>query len=273
MSLIKSNAIQIGQSLTPTQNFVWYQPTVPDGTLRVAVGNFGATTDIMTVSNDGSVNFAGAATFQGGVDLGTVDIIGSSVGGGTLKIFEDTDNGTNYVALKAPDSVASNITFTLPAVDGSAGQALTTNGSGTLSWAAAGATITDDTSTDASYYPSLETSTSGSSTAVKVSSTKLYFNPSTGTLNATTFNSLSDVAMKTNINPVTNAVGVINSIEGVEFDWKDNQEKSAGVIAQQLEQILPHLVATNKDGTKSVNYAGLTAYLIEAIKELSAKIK
>ena len=44
------------------------------------------------------------------------------------------------------------------------------------------------------------------------------------------------------------------------------------MIAQQLEQILPHLVATSEDGLKSVNYAGLTAYLIEAVKVLAARV-
>lgn len=138
MSLIKSNAVQIGQSTTPTNNFVWYQPVTPDGTMRIAVGNHGSTTDVATFSSDGSVNFAGTATFQGGVDLGQVDIIGTSISAGTLRIFEDSDNGTNYVALKAPESVTSNVTFTLPSVDGSSGQALTTNGTGTLSWSNTG---------------------------------------------------------------------------------------------------------------------------------------
>jgi hypothetical protein len=52
--------------------------------------------------------------------------------------FSDTDN-TNYVAFKAPTVVATNITWTLPAVDGSSGQVLSTDGSGALSWASAGA--------------------------------------------------------------------------------------------------------------------------------------
>ena len=52
---------------------------------------------------------------------------------------EDTDNGSNYVALKAPNTLASDLTFTLPDADGSANQALVTNGSGVLSFAAVGA--------------------------------------------------------------------------------------------------------------------------------------
>jgi hypothetical protein len=55
-----------------------------------------------------------------------------------IRFRETTANGTNYVALKAPASVASDLTFTLPATDGASGQALVTNGSGVLSFASAG---------------------------------------------------------------------------------------------------------------------------------------
>jgi hypothetical protein len=55
-----------------------------------------------------------------------------------IRFRETTANGTNYVALKAPASVSSDLTFTLPATDGASGQALVTNGSGVLSFASAG---------------------------------------------------------------------------------------------------------------------------------------
>ncbi len=51
-----------------------------------------------------------------------------------VRFRETTANGTNYIALKAPASVASDLTFTLPATDGASGQALVTNGSGVLSF-------------------------------------------------------------------------------------------------------------------------------------------
>ena len=133
--------------------------------------------------------------------------------------------------------------------------------------------ITDETSSNADFYPALSDSTSGNYTNAYVSSTKLFFNPDSGTLNATTFNSLSDVSVKTNINEISNGLDVINSVSGVEFDWKDNGDHSAGVVAQELEKVLPHLVSTSDTGVKSVNYAGLTAYLLSAIQELSSKIK
>lgn len=63
---------------------------------------------------------------------------GNSTAGAELRLGEDTDNGTNYVALKAPNSLASNLTFTLPTADGAAGTALATDGAGNLQFVAAG---------------------------------------------------------------------------------------------------------------------------------------
>jgi hypothetical protein len=133
------------------------------------------------------------------------------------------------------------------------------------------AAITDDTTTNSSYYPVMYNATSGTPSVSYVSSTKLYFNPSTGTVNATIFNSLSDMNYKENVQPLSRSVDIINQLEGVSFTWKDNGLKSYGVIAQELEKVLPELVDTH-DGKKSVNYNGIIAFLINAIKEQNDEI-
>ena len=73
-----------------------------------------------------------------------------STTGGTLKIMEDTDNGSNFVGLKAPDSIASNLTLTLPSSDGSSGQVLGTNGSGVLSFVSTTSSLAGATDTNIS---------------------------------------------------------------------------------------------------------------------------
>ena len=72
--------------------------------------------------------------------LGSLEVQATSTAASDVRLYEDTDNGTNYVRLKAADTLASNVTFTLPSADGSNGQAIVTNGSGTLSFASAGVT-------------------------------------------------------------------------------------------------------------------------------------
>jgi hypothetical protein len=91
------------------------------------------------------------------------------------------------------------------------------------------------------------------------------------TIQAQDFNSTSDENLKTNIATVENGLETIKSLRGVTFDWKINQKPSIGVIAQELEKVLPELVT---DGDpKTVNYNGLIGVLIEAVKELSAEVE
>ena len=91
-----------------------------------------------------------------------------------------------------------------------------------------------------------------------------------GTITAANFNSTSDAAMKHNINPIDNALELINQIVGVRYNWNSDDSASAGVLAQDVETVLPELVATGDH--KSVNYNGLVGVLIQAVKELSAEV-
>jgi hypothetical protein len=134
----------------------------------------------------------------------------------------------------------------------------------------AGSTVADDTSTDETFFPVFTQQTSGTITDSKVSTTKLTFNPSTGTLTATDINSTSDINLKESIRPIENPLDKVLQINGVEFDWKDNQQSSMGVIAQEIEKVFPSLVKTAEN--KSVNYNGLVGVLIEAVKEQQEQI-
>lgn len=159
---------------------------------------------------------------------------------------------------------------------GTAGQALFTNSTGTY-WGnvatSGGPTLVANTTDANTFYIPLSNSTSGNWTNGVISSTKLYFIPSTGTLNATIFNSLSDVTYKTDIEKIDNGLDVLKMLEGVSFKWKETGNKSYGVVAQEIEKILPDVVSESKDGVKSVNYMAIIGFLIEAIKELNSKIE
>jgi hypothetical protein len=136
-----------------------------------------------------------------------------------------------------------------------------------------GGSITDDTSTNATRYPLFDDVTSGTVSGVFVSSSKLQFNPSTGTLSATIFTSLSDQTQKTNIRPVKNAMSLVSQMNGVYYDWIEGSNKSSvGVIAQEIEKVLPEVVNDNSNGLKSVSYGNIVGVLIEAIKEQQTEI-
>jgi hypothetical protein len=91
-----------------------------------------------------------------------------------------------------------------------------------------------------------------------------------GVITATDFNSASDINLKENIRPIEDPLNKVLQLNGVEFDWKETQQPSVGVIAQELEKVFPELVKTGEN--KSVNYNGLIGVLIEAVKEQQEQI-
>ena len=80
----------------------------------------------------------------------------------------------------------------------------------------------------------------------------------------------SDIRLKTNIKPIEDAIDKVTQIEGVSFNWKKDNKPSLGVIADQVEKIIPELV--QGDDPKTVNYNGLIGLLIEAVKDQQTQI-
>jgi hypothetical protein len=88
----------------------------------------------------------------------------------------------------------------------------------------------------------------------------------------------SDRRLKENIEVIPNALDKVQALNGVSFDWKKTGEKSAGVIAQEVQGVLPEAVKEvtpvgGGDSHLTVNYHALTSILIESIKELKAEIE
>lgn len=87
----------------------------------------------------------------------------------------------------------------------------------------------------------------------------------------------SDEKLKDNISQISEPLDIVSKINGVDFEWKKDGTKSSGVIAQDIQKVMPHLVkeVANLDGTDShlaVNYDGLIGVLIEAVKDLSNQV-
>jgi len=133
-----------------------------------------------------------------------------------------------------------------------------------------GINLSDDITTDFEHFIVFKEATGITSTA-RVSTTKLTFNPSTGTVTASEFNATSDKRLKENIQPLENSIDVLKNINPVKFSWKETGQTSYGVIAQELEALLPELVK-NGNEYKSVSYIPLIALLIEAIKKHQEQI-
>jgi hypothetical protein len=162
-------------------------------------------------------------------------------------------------------------------------------------------------------FISFLSNSSGSASSLNVSTSGLFFNPSTRTVTSNNMNVVvslgvgtapsgttgeiratnditayfsSDIRLKTNIIQIKNALDKIKNIRGVEFDWADEylqnhggedgyfvRKHDVGVIAQEIEKVLPEVVAERDDGIKAVKYDRVVALLIEAVKELADQVK
>lgn len=83
----------------------------------------------------------------------------------------------------------------------------------------------------------------------------------------------SDATLKTNVQPL-DGLAIVNGLRGVKFDWKDGTGTEVGLIAQEVEAVLPEVVTTDEaSGIKAVDYAKVVAPLIEAVKTLEARVE
>ena len=226
--------------------------------------------------------------------------------------MSDSD-GSHYVGFEAPAIVTTSLVWTLPAADGTNGQALTTDGSGTLSWADAGGTDADTldgldstqflrsdaadakTTGDLTFNDNVKIVLGNSKTSelycngtdlyldldggsdffIRDNTTTRYTFSNGGNFTATgNVTAYSDINLKENIQVIPDALNKVSQLRGVTYNRKDMEgDRQSGVIAQEVEQVLPEVVRTDKDGIKSVAYGNLVGLLIESIKELKIEIE
>jgi hypothetical protein len=193
--------------------------------------------------------------------------------------FGDADS-SNWVAFQGPATIGSNVTWTLPATDGTNLQALTTNGAGVLSWVTNAVSLQDNTVDSATHFVTMTTTTTDTEiTQLRRSSTKLTFQPSTGTLTVTalsagTITETSSIVYKENINPISDALEKVMQLTGVVYDRKDgSRNNEPGLIAEDVEKIIPNVITYKNGKVDGITYTKLVVYLIESIKSLKQEIK
>ena len=90
----------------------------------------------------------------------------------------------------------------------------------------------------------------------------------------------SDISLKDNIRPIESAIFKVKQIRGVTFDWNEKAGKieqqkghDVGLIAQEVEKVLPEVVQIREDGIKAISYEKVVPLLVEAIKEQQTTIE
>ena len=84
--------------------------------------------------------------------------------------------------------------------------------------------------------------------------------------------SISDVRTKENIQDIENGLSLVETLRGVWYHKIGEEDRKVGVIAQEVEEVLPEVVKTDAEGMKSVDYGKMVGVLIEAIKELKSEV-
>ena len=253
--------------------------------------------DAVTVKNTGGTGIAVPAgksmfVFNNGTNVvDAVTHLSSLTLGSALPVASGGTGSTSTTFV----NLGSNVTGTLPVANGGTGQTTYTNGQllignttgNTLTKATLTGTANQIVVTDGAGSITLATPQSiGTASSVQFGSFGVGTAASgtTGeiraTNNVTAFYS-SDERLKDNVQVITNALAKVLQIRGVEFDWNNLTEPEdgyfvrkhdVGVIAQEIEKVLPEVVANREDGIKAVKYDRIIPLLIEAIKELKAEI-
>ena len=234
-------------------------------------GDAGAVRSFLNVENGATADQSASEILT---LIKTVDGSGSGLDADTL----DTLSSSSFLRSDTADTAAGDITFTggAGAVSvGSASDIRIAGGTWTGEYGS-GIKIQPDPTNSYFQYQGVLYFRRGSDGSNRLNV------DSTGNLTASgNVTAYSDARLKTNVNTINDALSIVGKLRGVSFDWKENGKRSIGVIAQEVEEVLPELVLTNQDVNpvtqeieeiKSVDYGKIVGVLINAINELKAEV-
>lgn len=260
-------------------------------TLTLAAGSnitltTNATTDTVTIASSGEGGGGGAASqivvTDESTDTSCNVLFTISATGEDLQPKSSTNLTFNsssgaLAASSFVGDVTGNVTGN---VSGSSGSC---TGNSVTATTATNVTVTDESSDETCnvLFTTGAGGESGSSLGLKTG-TGFIFNSTTHSLlldgDITAFAS-SDKRLKTNIQPIQDPLTKLQKIGGYTFDWVPKQGihshtgNDIGVIAQEIEEVLPEITTTRDNGYKAVKYEKLTAYLIECVKAQQTHIQ
>lgn len=256
-----SRALATAQTMAGALNLPSNGLNVGSGQLQVSSGNVSmsgqlTTTGAATIGN--TFRAYGAATLDNNLSVAGVSAFtGNATFSGTTTVQTPTTTGhaTTKAYVDSADALKLNLT----------GGTLT----GNLSIINSTTEMTFTLGSSGGYY-------FGNATAAGFKNSggtaRVSWNISTGDFTAAgNVTAYSDARLKQNVKTIENAIDLVNQMRGVYYDRIDTGEAGVGVIAQEMREIVPEVVAEN-DGTLAVAYGNLVGVLIEAVKELSNKV-
>lgn len=298
-----TTSFQVAQTLTSTSgpriNFsstanIW-RTGFEDATNNNFIIDFGSGPTKLRLTTVGNLSTAGTITAGTGGFIGNVtgnltgNVTGNLTGNVTGDVTGNSGTVTNGVYTVGNQTIGGTKTFSNTIVGSISGNAATvTNGVYTTGAQTIGGDKTFSSNvTVSNANPRLIFSdTDGQNFSLSVNSNVLNVlnNGGSSILNVSQTGGLtasgdvtafSDVRTKKNISTIENALEKTLSLRGVTFVRINDEEemKKIGLIAQEVEEVLPEAVVTNEDGYKSIAYGNIVGLLIEAVKELKKEVE
>ena len=288
-NITATNFIGDGSQLTNTGATL----TAASGSQRVVLTSLTSGT-MTSATTDGDLTFNASTNtlscpnFVGAINgnAGTATLATNVVGGANRVIFNNNTNTTTTSAALTFDGTQLNVTNNIRAnnltLGLTAGTTIdTTTGDLVLDSSNNKVHITANAEVDGSMTIDSSTNSSSKDTgALVITAGGLGVEGNIHCGGDIIAFSSSDIELKEDISPISNALDMINSLTGNTFAWKPeanifgNQGMDTGIIAQEVEALgLPGVAKRRGDGTLGVRYDRLVPVLIEAVKELAAKVK
>ena len=246
----------------------------------------GAVTLSSTLAVTGNTTVTGTLAVSGATTLASN---GLNVGSGQLVVSGGNVSMSGNLAVTGTSAFTGNATFSTLSASGAATLsstlavtgATTLNAATTINLASAGALNinTSGTLNGLRFYSGgtitgqLGASTTYPFYVANAAGTAMIYSDTSGNFTATAnISAYSDAKLKTNVRTIDDALALVEQLRGVYYERIDSGEEGIGVIAQEVRNVFPQAVQNN-DGTLSVLYGNLVGPLIEAVKELSARVK
>ena len=246
--------------------------TANGGGFTILGGSDGDKSLTLGLANGGTFNSSehfnlanGHAFYINGVEvLSSTQVLGLSVGGSGGGIV--TEDAAQTLTQKTLSGATLTGTLTAGGGTGTSGQALFSTGSG-VAWQS----ISVDATQITNGSTNVQAASGGNVTVNTAGSLCATFDTSNNLTVVGTVTAQSSIALKDNVETISDALAKVMNLRGVEFDYKANGRHSIGVVAEEVESVFDCLVVET-DGVKSVAYQNLVAVLIEAVKDLKSEI-
>ena len=276
-----SGTVETGLVLERSGNNTDYR-VLNNGTFRVQTATNASTwTDVMTITSDGDVDFLGDVT-SGGVQVGVWTPNGNDIYYNTGNVGINTSSPGTKLNIESNTAIGNETLLRLQRSSGYGNTGFnqyynSASSPDPVLWGLNfGLEVSSDTNgkVGIKFESTSGTTTTSDKIVFRTANTDQVDIDDSGNLTATgTITSSSDITLKENIELISDPIEKVKELSGYTFNKKGEDVRLVGLIAQEVEKVLPEAVHENQEGLKSLAYGNLVALLVECVKKQDERIE